>query len=78
MENAPKPTPKTERYSRKAIFAELKDYCVLAKEHDFIEVCEWYNGKGYDITIDDKTHQFTHGQLKAIKKLVKQLNEWES
>lgn len=74
-ENAPKPTPKTERYSRKAIFADLNDYCVLAKEHDFIEVCEWHNGEGYDITINDKTYQFTYGQLKAIRKLVKKLEQ---
>ena len=73
MENESNREPKIRRYSRKSITANLEDYCYLAKEHDYIEICEWHNQDGYDITINDQIHSFTHGQLKAIRKLIKQL-----
>lgn len=38
---------------RKAKCLDLKAYCVFAKEHDFIEVTEWINGEGYDVTISN-------------------------
>jgi len=37
-----------EQYNRSAKFAELKPYDHTAKEHDFMEVCEWHNGEGFD------------------------------
>ena len=64
-------------YDRKAAFAELKQFCHLAKEHDFVEVTEWNNGEGFDITINATTEQnvsVTYGQFDAIKKLIKTLN----
>ena len=64
-------------YDRKAAFAELKQFCHLAKEHDFVEVTEWHNGEGFDITINATTEQnvsVTYGQFDAIKKLIKTLN----
>lgn len=68
----------SKTYNRKAIFAELKDYCYLSKEHSFIEVTEWKNGDGVDITIDSFqcTHfSLTYGEIDAIKKLTKKLNK---
>lgn len=61
--------------TRRAVGASLRDFDYLAKEHDFIEVTEWTNGDGFDITINEKVMSFTHGELKAIKKLVKVLNK---
>lgn len=66
-----------EKYTRPAVFALLDKYCLLAKPDDFIEVCEWSNGVGVDVTISSQLGNvmvpFTWGQLRALKKLVKQL-----
>jgi len=67
-----------EIYKREAIFAELKQFCHLAKEHDFIEITEWNNGEGWDVTINTTSEQnisITYGQFDAIKKLIKQLQK---
>ncbi len=61
--------------TRKSVNASLRDFDYLAKEHDFIEVTEWTNLDGFDITINEKVMSFTHGELKGIKKLVKILNK---
>ena len=42
---------------RKAVFSEMKDYCIHAGDSDFIEVTKWSNGEGYDICIDRKNGQ---------------------
>ena len=39
---------------RRAVFAELKDYCMHSGDHDYMEVTEWSNGEGFDINIDRK------------------------
>ena len=51
--------------------AKYKYY--LAKEDAFIEVTEWTNGEGWDISIDDKIFTLTSGQLEAINYLTKTL-----
>jgi hypothetical protein len=57
---------------RKSIFAELKT--IYSKEHDFIEVTEWANGEGFDITISDKKQISLHEtELDVINLLVKKL-----
>lgn len=53
----------------KAVSANLNSFDWLAKEHDFIEVSEWHNGEGWDITINDKKFNLTEGELKAINYL---------
>lgn len=53
-------------YTRKAIFAQLKDYCHLAKKDSFMEVTEWKNGEGWDISIDNKQFSLTHGELQLL------------
>ena len=60
-----------EIYERKAKFSELKKYCHLAKPESFIEVCEWNNGEGFDVTIDNRHLQLTWGELEAINVLSK-------
>ena len=60
---------------RKSINADLNDFCYLAKPHDFIEVTDWSNLDGYDITLNDKQISVTRGELDAIKALVKKLDK---
>jgi hypothetical protein len=54
---------------RRAVYADLNNYCHLAKPHDMVEVCEWVNGEGWDITVADKMFQLTMGELQAIQVL---------
>lgn len=60
--------------NRKAVNTELKQFDYLAKDNDFIEITEWTNGEGWDITINDKTIQMTIGELDAINYLTKYLD----
>lgn len=63
-------------YNRKSLMAELEEFDHLAKKHDFIEVTEWGNGEGYDITLsDNQIVSITAGQFNAIKKLIKLLDK---
>lgn len=63
-------------YDRKSLMVELKDFDYLAKKNDFIEVTEWGNGEGYDITLSDtQIVSITIGQFDAIKKLIKLFNK---
>jgi len=67
---------KIKNYSRKAVFTELKPFCVFADEHDFIEICEWKNGDGFDVEVSGKLQQrfqMTYGEFEALKKLIKNL-----
>lgn len=63
-----------ELYERKAVNDSLKKYDHLAKDSDFIEVTEWANGEGWDISLNDGLISLTYGQLEAIKYLVKALD----
>lgn len=63
-----------EVYQKKSVMCELKKFdALLSKEHDFIEVTEWANGEGWDITINDRHFHLTYGQLDAINYLTKTL-----
>ena len=62
------------KYSnRKSVFDDLKVYDYLAKDDSFIQVTEWDNEEGWDITIDNKLIQLSMGELEAINYLVKSL-----
>ena len=64
-----------ENYNRKAVCCNLDEFDpMFASGDDFIEVCEWKNGEGYDIAINDRHYSFTHGELEAINFLAEQLN----
>ena len=65
-----------EKYTRKAVFSELRKYDHLADDGDFIEVTEWNNGEGFDVEIVGKLStrfQLTWGEYTALKKMVKEL-----
>ena len=58
-------------YSRPAKFAELKGYCPFAKDSDYIEITEWWNGEGFDVSIsEEKTISLTWGEWELIQKMV--------
>ena len=57
----------------KSISDDLIKYDYLAKIDDFIQVTEWANGEGYDISINDRIFNLTSGQLDAINYLVQTL-----
>lgn len=63
-----------ESSKRKSVHDDLNIYDYLAKKDDFIEVTEWTNGEGWDITINDKIISLTEGQLNAINYLTKYLD----
>ena len=63
-----------ESNKRKSVHDDLNVYDFLAKENDFIEVTEWTNKEGWDITINDKIISLTEGQLNAINYLTKYLD----
>jgi hypothetical protein len=65
---------KVEVNNRRAVFAELKDYCMHSGDHDYMEVTEWSNGEGYDILIDRKRgferFSLSHGELELLQVLL--------
>ena len=66
---------KGEIYNKKSVMDNLKKYDYLAKDDDYIEVTQWYNGEGYDISMkDDVLFSLTIGQLEAINYLTKKLD----
>lgn len=50
---------------------DLKTYDYLAKENDYINIVEWSNGEGWNISINDDSFMLTRGQLEAINYLTK-------
>ncbi len=62
-----------EHVSRKSVNDRLRKYDFMAKEDDFVEVTQWVNGEGYDITIEDRKMSLTDGELDAINYLVQTL-----
>jgi len=67
-----------EQGKRKAVFSELKGYCIHAGENDFIEVTNWSNGEGCDVCIDHKNGQerfsLTFGEFDLLTVLM----NWKS
>ena len=60
---------------RKSVFSELNVFDYTSKENEFIQVTEWANGEGWDISINDDTiFSLTCGQLEAINYLSKKLD----
>jgi len=60
--------------NRKAKFTNLKPYCHFARQDDYIEVTEWSNGEGYDVTIHNvdgiKHMSLTMGEFDALTVLI--------
>lgn len=63
-----------EFVERKSVNDKLRKYDHLAKDDDFIEVTEWTNGEGWDVTINERQLLLTRGQLDAIEYLTRSLD----
>lgn len=60
--------------NRKSVYDNLKIYDYLCNDEDkIIEVTEWTNGEGWDITIGERVISLTGGELDAINFLTKYL-----
>ena len=74
-----KKKPEIKFSKRNTAFGKLKPFCTYAKESDFIEVTQWSNLEGFDVTISDnmgnRTFSLTDGEFTALKKLVKFINK---
>lgn len=65
-----------EYYNKRAVCCSLIDFDqAFADESDFIEVCEWKNGMGYDVCINETHYSFTHGEFNAMCYLIEHLNK---
>ena len=65
------------RYKLDAAFVTLREFDHLAKPDDFMEVSLWHNDEGFDVHLSshgDQFFQLSWGQFKALKKLVKELD----
>jgi hypothetical protein len=71
-------------FQLKSARASLKDFCVFSMgepelEDDFLEVIEWRNGDGYEITISTKESKksisLTKGQYEALVQCIGKLEE---
>lgn len=60
--------------NKKSIYDDLQKYDCLKSKPSFIEITEWTNGEGWDITIDEKIFSLTYGELEAIKYLTRVLD----
>ena len=65
--------PIIETYTRKSVMMSLNG-CLYHKDHDFIEVTEWSNGEGWDITVSDKNFSLHFTEYEVLKKLIKKLS----
>ena len=69
-----KETETFNTYVRNAVFSETKNYCHSSQSHDFVEITEWSNGEGFDISMGyDRNFQLTYGEFELLKKMVKTL-----
>ncbi len=60
-------------YTRKSKYIDLKDYCPFSEKNDFVELTEWNNGEGFDVTVSgkfDTKFSLTWGQWESLQVLV--------
>lgn len=70
-----------EKYNRKTVFCKLLEYDHFADKDSYIELTEWANGEGFDVEVASKLStrfQLTWGEFELIRKLVKQLDKYDS
>ena len=52
--------------NRKSVSAPLNAFDYGVDDSSFIEVTEWANGEGFDITIDDRHYSLSSEEIAAI------------
>lgn len=60
-------------YNRKGCHCLLKEFDYLAEDSSYINIVEWTNGDGFDISIDNRQFTLTYGEIEAINYLIKHL-----
>ena len=63
----------SEIINKKSVSENSDKFSPIFKKTDFIEVTEWTNGEGWDITINDKVISLHEDELEAINYLTKVL-----
>ena len=63
-----------EMSNRKSVSDNLKLYDCLVNDDKYIEVTEWINREGWDISIGDKLISLSRGELDAITYLTMTLD----
>lgn len=58
---------------RKSINDKLSKYIPYSQDSEFVEITEWTNEEGWDITISDKTIALSRDELDMINFLTKAL-----
>lgn len=75
--NMKKNKPEIRSNKRRSDMVDLKDFCVFGRKDDYVEVTEWANGEGYDVSMititGEKIFSLTHGEFDALKYLIKDL-----
>ena len=63
-----------KEYKRNSKFTELKPYDYFAKDSDFMETTEWYNGEGVDVAVSSNTGEqhfsLSWGEWQALRALI--------
>ena len=66
------------KYKLDSAFANISEFDPIAEPDEFIEIILWNNGEGFDVHLSAKETQrfsLTWCEFKAIKKLIKELDE---
>ena len=66
---------------KQVVSGELKPYCAYSGIHDCMEVTQWTNGEGFDISIDRKRDSekfsLTYGEFELLQVLMNyKTSEW--
>ena len=64
-------------YKLDAAVTSLAEFDHCAKPGDFIKVSLWHNAEGFNVDLSnngDQSFRLTWGQFKALKKLIKELD----
>lgn len=61
--------------NRRSVVSDLKKYCHLASDTDTMEITEWINGEGFDVTILYNGRAFqnfslTYGEAELLQLLI--------
>lgn len=64
------------KYNKRKSALVVLDDAYHDKLIDYVEVCQWYNGEGWDISISDgNIFSLHYTEFEAIKKLIKKLED---
>lgn len=54
------------KHTRPALSCDLSNYCHLADKTSIMEFCEWSNGEGFDVCINEKHFSLTWGEFSCL------------